>query len=132
MTYPISDMVIRIKNAYKAGKKTVSLPYSKIKENICIILKREGFIDDYEINDNLNTVFKNIEIKLSYFEIKKPTIIDIKVTSTPGLRFYKSVKDIKTYKNGLGMELFSTSAGILSDVECREKNKGGLSLLKVF
>lgn len=130
MTYPISDMVIRIKNAYKAGKEKVSLPYSGMKENICIILKREGFIDDYEINSN--TVFKNIEIKLSYFEIKKPTIIDIKVTSTPGLRFYKNVKDIKTYKNGLGMELFSTSAGILSDVECREKNIGGLSLLKVF
>ncbi|MCL4542325.1 MAG: 30S ribosomal protein S8 [Deltaproteobacteria bacterium] len=132
MTYPISDMVIRIKNAYKAGKKTVSLPYSRIKENICIILKREGFIDDYEINGSLNAVSKNIEIKLSYFENKKPTIIDIKVTSTPGLRFYKNVKDIKTYKNGLGMELFSTSAGILSDVECRVKNIGGLSLLKVL
>lgn len=132
MTYPISDMIIRIKNAYKAGKASVSMPHSALKENICVILKREGFIDDYEINNTLNTAFKNIEIKLSYFEGKNPTIIDIKVTSTPGLRFYKKVKDIRSYKNGLGIELFSTPAGILSDVECREKNIGGLSLLKVF
>ncbi|MCL4321550.1 MAG: 30S ribosomal protein S8 [Deltaproteobacteria bacterium] len=132
MTYPISDMIIRIKNAYKAGKESVNLPYSGIKENICMILKREGFIDDYAINNIKDSVFKNIEIKLSYFENKKPTIIDIKATSTPGLRFYKRALDIKPYKNGLGMEVFSTSAGILSDVECREKNIGGLSLLKVF
>ncbi|MDA8053660.1 MAG: 30S ribosomal protein S8 [Deltaproteobacteria bacterium] len=132
MTYPISDMIIRIKNAYKAGKERVNLPYSGIKENICVILKREGFIDDYAINNIKDSAFKNIEIKLSYFENKKSTIIDIKVTSTPGLRFYKRALDIKSYKNGLGMEVFSTSAGILSDVECKEKNIGGLSLLKVF
>ncbi len=132
MTYPISDMVVRIKNAYKAGKVTVAMPHSNLKENICAVLKREGFIDDYETESIVNTVFKNIKIRLSYFEGEKPTIIDIKTTSTPGLRFYKNVKQIKLYKSGLGMELFSTSVGILSDVECREKNVGGLSLLKVF
>lgn len=132
MTCPISDMVVRIKNAYKAGKVTVQMPHSNLKESICEVLKREGFIDDYETDSVPNTVFKNIKIKLSYFQDDKPTIIDIKMTSTPGLRFYKNVKDIKLYKSGLGMELFSTSIGILSDVECREKNVGGLSLLRVF
>lgn len=132
MTYPISDMVIRIKNAYKAGKTSVSVPHSNFKVSICAVLKRDGFIADYEVNTIKDTIFKNIVIKLGYFEEKKPTIIEIKTTSTPGLRFYKRVTDIKSYKNGLGMELFSTSFGILTDVECKEKNVGGLSLLKVF
>ncbi len=132
MTYPISDMIIRIKNAYKAGKEKVSMPYSGLKENICGILKREGFIEDYSIENADVVSTKNIDIKLAYFESKKPTIIDIKTTSTPGIRFYKKAKDIRPFKNGLGMEIFSTSSGILSDVECKEKKIGGLSLIKVF
>ncbi|MHB1660486.1 MAG: 30S ribosomal protein S8 [bacterium] len=132
MTYPISDMIIRIKNAYKAGKEKVSMPYSGLKENICEILKREGFIEDYSIGNADSVSTKNINIKLAYYESKKPTIIDIKTTSTPGIRFYKKVKDIRSYKNGLGIEIFSTSAGILSDIECKERKIGGLSLIKVY
>jgi small subunit ribosomal protein S8 len=132
MNYPISDMVVRIKNAYKAGKEKVSLPYSALKENICEVLKREGFVEDYSVENADVVSEKSINIKLAYYESKKPTVIEIKTTSTPGIRFYKKVKDIRAYKNGLGMEIFSTSAGILSDVECKEKKVGGLSLLKVF
>jgi len=132
MTYPISDMIVRIKNAYKAGKENVNMPYSGLKENICEILKREGFIEDYSIENADAVSTKNINIKLAYHESKKPTVIDIKTTSTPGIRFYKKAKDIRAYKNGLGIEIFSTSSGILSDVECKEKKVGGLSLLKVF
>jgi small subunit ribosomal protein S8 len=132
MTYPISDMIVRIKNAYKAGKEKVNMPYSGLKENICEILKREGFIEDYSVENADVVSNKNISIKLAYYESKKPTVIDMKTTSTPGIRFYKKAKDIRVYKNGLGIEIFSTSSGILSDVECKEKKVGGLSLLKVF
>lgn len=132
MTYPISDMIIRIKNAYRVGKEKVGIPYSRLKENICEILKREGFIEDYSVENSDSISTKNINIKLAYYEEKKPTIIDIKTTSTPGIRFYKKVKDIRRYKNGLGIEIFSTSAGILSDIECKERKIGGLSLIKVF
>ena len=132
MNYPVSDMVVRIKNAYKAGKENVNIPYSGLKENLCEILKKKGFIEDYSVENAESVSLKSINVKLAYFESKKPTIIDIKTTSTPGIRFYKKVKDIRSYKNGLGVEVFSTSAGILSDAECKEKNIGGLSLLKVF
>ncbi|MGC8554277.1 MAG: 30S ribosomal protein S8 [Candidatus Acidulodesulfobacterium sp.] len=132
MNYPVSDMVVRIKNAYKAGKENVTIPYSGLKENLCEILKNKGFIEDYSLENTESVSLKSIKVKLAYFESKKPTIIDIKTTSTPGIRFYKKVKDIRSYKNGLGIEVFSTSAGILSDAECKEKNIGGLSLLKVF
>ncbi len=132
MNYPVSDMVIRIKNAYKAGKEKVSVPYSGLKENLCEILKKQGFIEDYSIENEESVSSKSINMKLGYYEDRKPTIIDIKTTSTPGIRFYKKVKDIRSYKNGLGVEVFSTSAGILSDAECKEKNIGGLSLMKVF
>ncbi len=132
MSYPVSDMIVMIKNAYKAGKEKVSIPYSGLKENICEILKREGFIDDFSVEGTESVSTKKINIKLGYYENKKPTVIDIKATSTPGIRFYKKAKDIRAYKNGLGAEIFSTSSGILTDVECKEKKIGGLSLLKVF
>ena len=103
MTYPISDMIVRIKNAYKAGKEKVNMPYSGLKENICEILKREGFIEDYSVENADVVSNKNIIIKLAYYESKKPTVIDIKTTSTPGIRFYKKAKDIRVYKNGLGI-----------------------------
>ncbi|HEC25659.1 MAG TPA: 30S ribosomal protein S8 [bacterium] len=132
MTHPISDMVVRIKNAYKVGKERVSMPYSKLKENICEILKEEGFINDFTI-ENVDLIsIKSINIKLAYFEKVKPVIVDIKTTSTPGIKFYKKVKDMRRYKNGLGVEIFSTSSGILTDVSCRKEGVGGLSLLTVF
>lgn len=133
MNYPIADLVVRIKNAYKARKESLVLPHSIIKEEICSLLKRDGFIKDFRVLDGQKgTVSKNIEILLSYFGNSQPTIINIEITSTPAIRYYKRVKDIKPYKNGLGVELFSTSNGIMSDVECREKNVGGMSLLRVF
>ena len=132
MTYPISDMIVRIKNASKAGRSNLTMPYSRMKENICSILQKEGFIGNYSVKEEENITKKALEITLKYTERKEPVILDIKVTSTPGLRIYKKVKEIKPYKNGLGVEIFSTSYGIITDFECRGKNIGGLSLLKVM
>ena len=102
-------MIVRIKNAYKAGKEKVNMPYSGLKENICEILKREGFIEDYSVENADVVSNKNISIKLAYYESKKPTVIDMKTTSTPGIRFYKKAKDIRVYKNGLGIFSFFLS-----------------------
>ncbi len=129
---PISDLIIRIKNASSAGKKSVVIPYSKIKEEICQNLLKNGFIESVAIIDFENIAKKSLEVVLKYTNKKKPLVIEMKATSTPGLRRYKSVKDIKPYKNGLGIELFTTSKGVISDYECLEKNVGGLSILKIM
>jgi small subunit ribosomal protein S8 len=129
---PISDLVIRIKNASSAGKKSVLIPYSKIKEEICQNLQKNGFIESVVIIDSDNIAKKSLEVVLKYTNKKKPLVIEMKVTSTPGLRRYKSVKDIRPYKNGLGIELFTTSKGVIPDYECLEKKVGGLSILKIM
>lgn len=132
MQDPISDLIIRIKNASTAGKKSVVIPYSKIKEEICLNLQKNGFIESTSITNSEDIAKKSLEVVLKYTNKKKPLVIEIKVTSTPGLRQYKSVKNIRPYKNGLGMEIFTTSKGIIADYECLEKNVGGLSLLKIM
>jgi small subunit ribosomal protein S8 len=132
MTDPISDMVVRIKNASKAGKYKLTIPYSKMKESISKLLQNNGFIENYSIKDNGNIADKALEISLKYTDHKKPIILDIKTTSTPGLRIYKKVKEIKPFKSGLGIEIISTSQGIMADIECREKNIGGLTLIKIM
>lgn len=132
MTDPISDMVVRIKNAAKAGKISLVVPYSKIKDSISKILMDNGFIENYSVKDTGNIADKALEISLKYTDHKKPIILDIKTTSTPGLRIYKKVKEIKPFKSGLGIEIISTSQGMMTDIECREKNIGGLTLIKIM
>jgi len=131
MTDPVADMLTRIRNALKARKEeTEILPVSNLKIEILKILKREGFINDFEIiKDGAK---RKIKISLKYDEEGIPVITEIGRISKPGRRVYVEKSQIPWIKNGLGIAILSTSKGILTDREARKLGVGGELLLYVF
>ena len=121
MNDTISDLLTRIRNGQMSNKKTVSAPYSKMKESICKVMKDEGYIDGYSIDDGK---IKNIVVELKYYE-GKPVIDYIQRVSRPGLRIYKSSDNIPLVKNGLGICIISTSKGLMTGKTAKEKKCGG-------
>lgn len=128
--HSVSDIATRIRNGYLAYKNTISSPASKLRVAILDILKEEGYISGYSKNKAENGI-ENLEIALKYFN-QKPVIETIEVVSKPGRRIYASCGDIPVVNNGLGTVLISTSQGVLTDHQAREKNLGGEILLKIF
>ena len=116
-----SHLLTRIKNTQRADKDSVSIPFSKMKHSICKVLEQEGYIESTEI---IGENKKNLMVMLKYYE-GKPVIENIKRISKPGLRIFKSSKQVPTVKNGLGICIVSTSHGVMTDKEAREKNYGG-------
>ncbi|GAA0597083.1 MULTISPECIES: 30S ribosomal protein S8 [Virgibacillus] len=130
MTDPIADMLTRIRNANMAGHDKLELPASKIKKEIADILKREGFVRDYEfIEDNKQGVLR---IFLKYGVKKARVITGIKRISKPGLRVYAKADEVPRVLNGLGIAIVSTSNGVLSDKEARTQAVGGEVLAYVW
>ena len=113
MTDPIADMLTRIRNANSIYQKKVSIPHSKIKQNIAIKLKEQGFIEDFKIEED--TFPKNIVIYLKYGPEGEKIIQRIQRVSTPGRRVYQKVKNIRKVLGGLGVLILSTPKGILTD-----------------
>ena len=122
MNDPISDMLTRIRNGQSSNKKTVSMPSSSAKKSIAEVLKNEGYIIDFEIITE-NSI-DNLVIQLKYHQ-GIPVIEDIQRSSRPGLRVYKNKEDLPQVLGGLGVAIISTSAGVMSDKEAREKGIGG-------
>ena len=122
MTDPISDMLTRIRNGQKARKVSVSMPASKAKEAVAVVLKDEGYITDYSTDGDGAT--KSLTIELKYFE-GAPVIEKIQRASRPGLRIYRGKEDLPKVLGGLGVASVSTSAGVMSDKQAREKGIGG-------
>jgi small subunit ribosomal protein S8 len=122
MTDPISDMLTRIRNGQKARKVSVSMPASTAKEAVAKVLKDEGYITDYSVAGEGAT--KELNVELKYFE-GAPVIEKIQRASRPGLRIYRSKDDLPRVLGGLGVAIVSTSAGVMSDREAREKGIGG-------
>ena len=123
MTDPIADYLTRIRNANMAKHDSVEIPASNIKKTITEILKREGFIRDYEVaDDNKQGVIK---VFLKYGPNGERVISGLKRISKPGLRNYVSAEDLPKVLNGLGIAIVSTSAGVITDKEARQKNVGG-------
>ena len=123
MTDPIADYLTRIRNANMARHDSVEIPASNIKKSISEILKREGFIRDYEVaDDNKQGVIK---VFLKYGPNGERVISGLKRISKPGLRNYVSAEDLPKVLNGLGIAIVSTSAGVITDKEARQKNVGG-------
>lgn len=123
MTDPIADYLTRIRNANMARHDSVEIPASNIKKSISEILKREGFIRDYEvIEDNKQGVIK---IFLKFGPNGERVISGLKRISKPGLRNYVSAEDLPKVLNGLGIAIVSTSAGVITDKEARQKGVGG-------
>lgn len=130
ITDPISDFIIRIKNAYKAGKKEVSIPASNIKREIAKILKEEGFIDGFkDIKDSRQGILR---IFLKYTSKKQKAITGIKRISKPGLRIYVDADHIPKVLGGYGVAIISTSKGVMADNQARKEKIGGEVLLYVW
>ena len=123
MTDPISDMLTRIRNAHKIRAKSVLMPSSKIKVNIAKVLHKEGYIKGFKEEEMINGK-KDLNIDLKYFE-GSPVIEKINRVSRPGLRIYKTRSQLPKVMGGLGIAIVSTSKGIMSDKEARERGEGG-------
>ena len=125
---PIGDMLARIKNAQVRNHRKVSLPSSKFKSKIADVLKSEGYIIDYKIN---NDVKPTIEINLKY-NSGNPVINTIERVSKPGRRIFSSASSLPKINNGLGIAIVSTPQGVMTDVDARKKKLGGEIICKVF
>jgi small subunit ribosomal protein S8 len=122
MTDPIADMLTRVRNGQKARKINVAMPSSNAKVAVAKVLKDEGYITDYSVEaDGAKNV---LSIELKYFE-GKAVIEQVKRISKPGLRIYRSMDEIPKVLGGLGVAIVSTSAGVMSDKQAREKGIGG-------
>jgi|TARA_B110000438_G_C15815542_1_gene651797 small subunit ribosomal protein S8 len=130
LTDPIADMIARIKNGNMRGLKEIKMPSSVFKLKILDVLKNEGFIIDYKINDKAD--YKNkILINLKYNE-GSPVISDIERVSKPGRRIYSSVDSLPKINNGLGIAIISTPKGVMTDIDARKNKIGGEVICKVF
>ena len=125
---PIGDMLARIKNAQLRNHSKVSLPSSKFKSKIADVLKAEGYIIDYKINDDKKP---SIEINLKY-NSGNPVINTIERISKPGRRIFSSASSLPKINNGLGIAIISTPQGVMTDVDARKKKLGGEIICKVF
>ena len=125
---PIGDMLARIKNAQVRNHSKVSLPSSKFKAMIADVLKSEGYIIDYKINDDKKP---SIEINLKY-NSGNPVINTIERISKPGRRIFSSASSLPKINNGLGIAIVSTPQGVMTDVDARKKKLGGEIICKVF
>ncbi len=130
MTDPLGDMLTRIRNGQRAGQATISSPASKLRASVLEVLKREGFIRGYQVNDNASGKAE-LAIELKYYE-GEGVIRTIQRVSKPGRRVYSKIDDLKPVRNGLGIAILSTPSGVLSDHEARQRNVGGEVLCQVF
>ena len=126
---PVADMLTRIRNAVRVRSVEVKIPASNLKLGIAEVLKREGYIRDYDrIDDGRQGILR---IQLKYGPAGEPLIREIKRQSKPGRRVYRGADDLPQVLNGLGVAVVSTSQGVLSDRQCREKKVGGELLCTV-
>ena len=130
MTDPIADMLSRVRNANNAQHDTVSMPSSKLKANIAEILKQEGYIADYNVEDA--KVGKTLTLDLKYGPTREASIAGLRRVSKPGLRVYAKSNDLPPVLGGLGVAIISTSQGLLTDRQAHEKGVGGEVLAYVW
>ncbi len=126
---PVADMLTRIRNAQAAGHKTVAMPHSRVKGDVARILKNEGYIADYTAEGGLR---KMLTVYLKYTSGNEPVIRGLRRESCGGLRRYCNVSEIPKVLGGLGVAIVSTSAGIMTDRDARQKNVGGEVLCTVW
>ena len=131
MTDPIADFLTRVRNANIAMKKSVDIPNSNIKASLSQILKDEGFIKDYEVITEEDSVKKNIRIYLKY-DNKTRVISGLKRISKPSLRVYVGKNEIPKVLGGLGVAILSTSQGVMTDKKARRDGMGGEVLCYVW
>jgi small subunit ribosomal protein S8 len=126
---PIADMLTRIRNALRINKKQVIVRASKICEGIAAVLKKEGYIEDFDrIDDGKQGILR---VTLKYDVEGQPIISEVARTSKPGKRIYSSVEQLPHVLGGMGIAIVSTSKGVMSDRDCRTAKVGGEILCTV-
>ena len=129
VTDPIADLIVQIKNASDAGKATLTVPYSVLKERIAHTLIKGGYISKVETNGK--KIGKTLDITLSYVG-DEPRVHGIDRISKPSRRLYQKSKDIRMFKSGFGNTVLSTPQGILLDVDAKKQKVGGEILFKIW
>ena len=129
MTDPISDMLTRVRNAQRANKEQVAIPYSKAKERILKVFAEEGFVGDMQVEGE--AALKKLVVKLKYFE-GRPVIETVERISRPGLRIYRGKDELPRINAGLGVAVVSTPQGVMSDRAARAAGQGGEVLCKIY
>jgi small subunit ribosomal protein S8 len=127
---PIGDMFTRIRNGQMRFLNTIDLPASNFRLKILEVLKQEGYITNYVL-ENKEKNKKNLKVDLKYYE-GHPVIKEIKRISKPGRRVYSKANSIPKIQNGLGLAILSTPKGVMSDNEARKNNLGGEIICRVF
>lgn len=130
LTDPIADMLTRVRNANAIRRRTVDVPYSRLKQGIADVLKREGFISDYlKIEAGHRSALR---LTLRYGQEGERVIRGIDRVSAPGRRIYSGASDVGSYQAGQGIFVLSTDRGVISDREARQSNAGGEVLCRVW
>ena len=130
MTDPIADMLTRIRNAVRVERPHVEMPLSKVKRGLAEVLKREGFIWDFEEVEAEPQ--KQLRLQLKYGPNGERVIRHIKRVSSPGRRIYSGADSLRPVLNGLGIKVLSTSRGVVSDREARQRHLGGEVLCELW
>lgn len=128
MQDPIADMLTRIRNAQQIGMTSVVMPSSKIKKSIAEVLKSEGYVVGFNVEEGVKP---QLTIELKYFE-GKPVIVELDRISRPGLRAYSSKDKLPSVRGGLGIAIVSTSKGVMTDRAARAAGVGGEVICTVF
>jgi small subunit ribosomal protein S8 len=133
MTDPIADMLTRLRNANQAYHDKVTMPYSKIKANVAEVLKAEGYIASWAVQEpDEGAVGKSLIVELKYGTSRERSLAGIRRVSKPGLRVYAKAPDLPRVLGGLGVAIISTSQGLLTDRQARKRGVGGEVLAFVW
>lgn len=127
---PIGDFIIRIKNAGMVHKSEILVPFSKMKLAIAELLSAKGFVG--EVSQKSKGSAKFLNVGLLYDESGNPKVSDVKRISKPGRRMYAKSKDIKRFRRGFGLSVFSTPKGIMADMDAKKDNLGGEFLFNIW
>ena len=133
MTDPIADMLTRLRNANQAYHDSVTMPYSKIKANIAEVLKAEGYVSSWTVQEpEAGDVGKTLVVELKYGPNRERSLAGIRRVSKPGLRVYAKSDELPRVLGGLGVAIISTSQGLLTDKQARKRSVGGEVLAFVW
>jgi small subunit ribosomal protein S8 len=130
MSDPISDLLTRIRNAHTARHRSVEVPLSRLKHDICRVLREQGFIRDFTVEEEPRP--GHIIITLKYQRDRTPVVQGLRRVSKPSLRVYVKHEDIKPVRSGLGISIISTSSGVMTGKQARQAGVGGELLCEVW
>lgn len=130
MTDPISDLLTRLRNAHLAKHDRLDMPASKLKSELCRVLKESGFLEDFRVIEAVPQ--GTLRIYLRYSDAGTPAIQHLRRISKPGRRVYRKAEELRPVRNGLGVGIVSTSQGVLTDAQARQRRVGGEVLCEIW